>query len=187
MSQTRPKIVIKKYENRRLYDTTHSRYVNLDEVARLVREGSEVQVIDAKTAEDRTRAVLSQIILEGARDRELSLPLELLRQLVLATDSAGRQFLEWYLKNAMDTYQKVSDSLQFRFQEVQQAAANPLETVLNLVRTNPLLGQPAAKKEPTSPETNQEIEALHRRLEELEQRLKAKGRPRKPRKATRKA
>jgi polyhydroxyalkanoate synthesis repressor PhaR len=111
MSQTPPKVVIKKYENRRLYDSTHSRYVNLEEVARLIRDGADVQVIDAKTQEDRTRTVLSQIILEGGNDRELSLPLELLRQLVRASDSAGRKFLEWYLHNAMDAYQKVSQSL----------------------------------------------------------------------------
>ena len=111
MAEPPPKIVIKKYENRRLYDTTHSRYVNLDDVARLIREGADVQVVDAKTKEDLTRTVLSQIILEGAQDRELSLPVELLRQLVLATDTAGRRFLEWYLKNAMDAYQKVSQTL----------------------------------------------------------------------------
>jgi polyhydroxyalkanoate synthesis repressor PhaR len=111
MADPPPKIVIKKYQNRRLYDTTHSRYVNLDDVARLIREGADVEVIDAKTKEDRTRIVLSQIILEGAHDRELSLPVELLRQLVLATDAAGRRFLEWYLKNAMGAYQKVSETL----------------------------------------------------------------------------
>lgn len=155
MTETPSKVVIKKYENRRLYDTTHSRYVNLDEVARLIREGADVQVIDAKTKEDRTRTVLSQIILEGANDRELSLPLELLRQLVLATDSAGRRFLEWYLKNAMDAYQKVSQSL--------------------------LGTPPKADSQP-------EIEALHRRLEELEKRLAAKEEPKKaPRKAAKKA
>ena len=61
-------IVIKKYENRRLYDTKGSRYVNLDGVAEMVRSGEDIQVIDSKTGEDVTRHVLTQIIVDGARD-----------------------------------------------------------------------------------------------------------------------
>src|SRR5271165_602587 len=137
MSQAQPKIVIKKYENRRLYDTTNSRYVNLEEVAEMVRRGAELQVVDAKTNEDLTRTVLTQIIVEETKGSELGLPLELLRQLVLASDTARHQFLEWYLKNAMEGYQKVSESLQSRFQEVQQAAANPVDTLMNFWRSNP--------------------------------------------------
>ena len=90
MSQP-PKIVIKKYENRRLYDTSNSRYINLEEVAEMVRKGGEVQVVDAKTNEDLTRTVLTQIIVEETKGRELGLPLELLRQLVLASDSARQR------------------------------------------------------------------------------------------------
>ena len=193
MSQPPPKIVIKKYENRRLYDSTNSRYVNLDDVAQMVREGADVQVVDAKTNEDLTRTVLTQIIVEETKDRELGLPLELLRQLVLASDAARHQFLEWYLKNAMEAYQKVSESLQARFQEVQQAASNPVETIMNLWRTNPFLGAaapgsvpifpwgtPPAPAPPKAGETK-EIEELRRRLEELENQLSA-ARKRKPRK-----
>jgi polyhydroxyalkanoate synthesis repressor PhaR len=196
MSQPPPKVVIKKYENRRLYDTTNSRYVNLEDVAEMVRKGGEVQVVDAKTNEDLTRTVLTQIIVEETKGQELGLPLELLRQLVLASDSARHQFLEWYLKNAMEAYQKVSDSLQSRFQEVQQAAANPVEAVMNLWRSNPFLGGAApgsvpifpwtaappkpAPETPKPPDTK-EIEELRRRMEELEQQLKAAGPKRKPR------
>jgi len=109
MSQPPRKILIKKYENRRLYDTTNSRYVNLEDVAEMVRQGAEVQVLDAKTSDDLTRTVLTQVIVEETKGSELGLPLELLRQLVLASDSARHQFLEWYLKNAMEGYQKVSE------------------------------------------------------------------------------
>jgi polyhydroxyalkanoate synthesis repressor PhaR len=66
---TSPTIVIKKYGNRRLYNTFDSRYVNLDEIAALVREGKQVQVIDAKTGEDLTRVTLTQIITEDAKDK----------------------------------------------------------------------------------------------------------------------
>jgi len=194
MSQPLPKIVIKKYENRRLYDTTNSRYVNLEDVAEMVRKGGEVQVVDAKTNEDITRTVLTQIIVEETKGQELGLPLELLRQLVLASDSARHQFLEWYLKNAMEAYQKVSDSLQARFQEVQTAAVNPVETIANLWRSNPFLGiggpgsvpifpwAAAPTPSPSKREEPKEMEDLKRRLEELEKQLKTPAQKRKPRK-----
>ena len=60
-------VVIKKYGNRRLYDTAESRYVNLDEIAGLVRRGKDVQVVDAKTGQDLTRVTLTQIIMGLAR------------------------------------------------------------------------------------------------------------------------
>jgi len=73
------RIVIKKYENRRVYDTSKSRYVNLEDLAELIREGADVQVVDAKTGEDLTRVTLTQIILEDAKDQPVGLPLVLLR------------------------------------------------------------------------------------------------------------
>ena len=66
MQQAKP-IVIRKYPNRRLYDTSSRRYVNLDDVAALVRQGTNFQVVDAKTGDDLTRVVLTQIIVEDAR------------------------------------------------------------------------------------------------------------------------
>src|ERR1041385_1940799 len=63
------RIVIKKYENRRLYDSSSSRYVNLDDVAALIRKGADVQIVDAKTGEDLTRATLTQIILEESKEQ----------------------------------------------------------------------------------------------------------------------
>ena len=82
--------VIRKYPNRRLYDTSAGRYVNLDDVANLIRQGDEVQVVDAKTGEDVTRVVLTQIIVEDAKEQPAALPLELLKGLILATDRAVR-------------------------------------------------------------------------------------------------
>jgi polyhydroxyalkanoate synthesis repressor PhaR len=107
-------IVIKKYGNRRLYDTAASRYVNLDDIAAFVREGKAVQVVDAKTGQDLTRVTLTQVIMEDAKDKPTGLPLELLRQLVIASDEVRQEFLMWYLKSAFDTYQKVQDAVQSR-------------------------------------------------------------------------
>ncbi len=63
----RDRIVIKKYANRRLYDTSNSRYINLEDIAALVRNGKDVQVVDASTGEDITRVTLTQIIVEDAK------------------------------------------------------------------------------------------------------------------------
>ena len=84
----KPAVLIKKYPNRRLYDTSLGRYVNLDDVAALIRQEVDVQVVDARTGEDLTRVVLMQIIAEDVKGQPASLPLELLRQLVIATDRA---------------------------------------------------------------------------------------------------
>ena len=62
-------VVIKKYGNRRLYDSSNSKYVNLDDIAGFIREGKEVQVVDAKTGQDLTRVTLTQIITEDAKEK----------------------------------------------------------------------------------------------------------------------
>jgi polyhydroxyalkanoate synthesis repressor PhaR len=104
-------VLIRKYGNRRLYDSSNSEYVNLDDIARFIREGRDVQVVDAKTGRDLTRVTLTQIITEDAKDKPTGLPLELLRQLVVASDEVRQEFVMWYLKSAFDTYQKVQDTV----------------------------------------------------------------------------
>ncbi len=142
MQQT---VTIRKYPNRRLYDRTSRRYVNLDDVAEMIRQGVDVRVEDAKTGEDLTRVILTQIIVEDAKGQPTGLPLELLRQLILASDRAGQEFLMWYLKSAFETYQKV-----------QATALSPIQMVKNL-----LGGQGNSN-------TEEELERLRRRVAELE-------------------
>lgn len=132
-------VIIRKYPNRRLYDTASRRYVNLDDLATMIRQGGEIQVLDAKTGEDLTRVILTQIIVEDAKGQPTGLPLELLRQLIMASDRAGQEFLMWYLKSAFETYQKV-----------QATALSPLNMVKNF-----LSGE-------------SEVEQLRRRVDELE-------------------
>jgi len=76
------KITIKKYANRRLYDTSASRYVTLDHLRDLVKENADFEVVDAKTGEDLTRGVLAQIIFEEEAKGANLLPVEFLRQLI---------------------------------------------------------------------------------------------------------
>src|SRR6476646_4866682 len=120
-------VVIKKYGNRRLYDTAASRYVNLDEIAGFIREGKNVRVVDAKSGKDLTRVTLTQIITEDAKDKPTGLPLELLRQLIIASDEVRQEFLMWYLKSAFDTYEKVQDAVQNRLSEVHSAILSPVD------------------------------------------------------------
>ena len=128
------KVIVKKYGNRRLYDTSGSRYINLEEIAALVRNGTEVQVVDSKTGEDLTHVTLTQIIVENAKDKPSGLPLELLRQLVMASDHVGQEFISWYLKSAFDTYQKLQSAIQGGLSEVQSVSLSPLSMMKRLVQ-----------------------------------------------------
>jgi polyhydroxyalkanoate synthesis repressor PhaR len=152
-------VVIKKYPNRRLYDTSAGRYMNLDDVAGLIRQGTEIQVVDAKTGEDLTRVVLTQVIVEDAKGQPTGLPLELLRQLIVASDRAGQEFIMWYLKSAFDAYGKVQESVESRLNDVRAAAMSPLNLVKNLLTPSPTAAEA-------------ELEQLRRRVAELEARLK---------------
>jgi polyhydroxyalkanoate synthesis repressor PhaR len=152
------KVVIKKYANRRLYDTSSSQYINLEDIAALIRNGTDLQIVDAKTGADLTGPTLTQIIAEDAKGKPGGLPLELLRQLIVASDHAGQEFISWYLKSAFDTYQQVQSSLKNRLNQVGSAALSPLQTV-----TEFLQGRPSEK-------SSSELEELRARLAELEAR-----------------
>lgn len=168
-------VLIKKYGNRRLYDTAASRYVNLDDLAAHIRAGREVRVLDAKTGQDLTRVILTQIITEDAKDKPTGLPLELLRQLIIASDEVRQEFLMWYLKSAFDTYQKLQDTVQNRLNEVQSAVLSPVEMMRRF------LG--AASPSPARKSDRQEVDSLRQRIAELEAQLgKHSGRKRTPRK-----
>jgi len=158
------KVVIKKYGNRRLYDTSRSQYINLDEIAALVRNGTEVQVVDVGSGEDLTRVTLTQIITENAKDQPAGLPLELLRQLVMASDHVGQEFIMWYLKSAFDTYRKMQTAIQGGLSDVQSAAMSPLAMMKKLVQNQSRQAEPE----------EDEIGQLKKRLAEMEERINQK-------------
>ena len=163
-------VVIKKYGNRRLYDTTGSRYVNLEDIAALIREGKEVKVVDARNGQDLTRVTLTQIITEDAKEKPTGLPLELLRQLIVASDEVRQEFVMWYLKSAFDAYQRVQDAVQNRLTDVQSAILSPVDTMKRF-----LGAAPAAQQD-------SEMAALRQKVAELEARLEKKaGRKRRSR------
>ncbi len=156
-------VLVKKYGNRRLYDTAGSRYVNLDDLAALVRAGKEVRVVDAKSGRDLTRVTLTQIITEDAKDKPTGLPLELLRQLIIASDEVRQEFLMWYLKSAFDTYEKLQGAIQNRLSEVQSAILSPVDMMKRF------LGASAPTPAQTSDDS--EVEMLRKRVAELEARM----------------
>ncbi len=95
------KILLKKYSNRRLYNTNSSEYVTLQEVADLIRQGLTVEVIDAKSKEDVTALILTQIILEEARQDNYLLPISLLHTIIKYGDNLLAEFFEGYLQKSM--------------------------------------------------------------------------------------
>jgi polyhydroxyalkanoate synthesis repressor PhaR len=95
-------VVIRKYGNRRVYDTARSRYVNLEEVAAMVRNGLDVRVVDSATGADITRAIPAQIVVESARSPRSGLPLEILRQMVIV--SRSHDLMAGYMRAMFDIY-----------------------------------------------------------------------------------
>ena len=110
------KVTIKKYANRRLYDTESSAYITLDRLALMVREGREFEVVDAKTGEDITRQVLTQIIVdEEARGGMTMLPVNFLKQLIGLYGNSMQNFVPQYLEAAMDTFQRNQSTVRDAF------------------------------------------------------------------------
>jgi polyhydroxyalkanoate synthesis repressor PhaR len=105
-------IVIKKYANRRLYNTDTSSYVTLDDLCVMVKEGSEFIVYDAKSGEDLTRTILTQIIFEEESNGEHLLPINFLRQLIGFYDNSLKGFVPHYLESTMQTFTKNQEKMQ---------------------------------------------------------------------------
>ena len=98
------KLEIKKYPNRRYYDATHSRHLTLEEIRSLVQQGHDIQVIDAKTGQDITGQVLTQIILELDTPKLDSLPVPLLVRLIRMNDQLIKDFIEKYFNQALNSF-----------------------------------------------------------------------------------
>ena len=100
------KATIKKYANRRLYDTESSAYITLDRLALMIREGREFEVVDAKTGEDITRHVLTQIIVDEEARGSTMLPVNFLRQLIGLYGNSMQGMVPQYLEAAMEAFER---------------------------------------------------------------------------------
>ncbi len=96
-------VLIKKYGNRRLYDTGDSKYVTLEELTTKIRGGADLRVVDAQTNEDLTQATLTQIVLESGNAAKF-LPVQLLTQMIRLSDDALAEFFSRYVTSALDLY-----------------------------------------------------------------------------------
>jgi polyhydroxyalkanoate synthesis repressor PhaR len=116
MAKSSGKVTIKKYANRRLYDTESSAYITLDRLAQMVREGREFEVVDAKSGEDITRQVLTQIIVEEeARGGATMLPINFLKQIIGLYGNSMQNFVPSYLEAAMDAFQRNQSTVKDTF------------------------------------------------------------------------
>ncbi len=102
--QSSEPIVVKKYANRRLYNTDTSSYVTLEDLCTMVKDGADFIVYDAKSGEDLTRQILTQIIFEQESHGEHLLPTNFLRDIIGYYDNSLKGFVPHYLENAMKTF-----------------------------------------------------------------------------------
>jgi polyhydroxyalkanoate synthesis repressor PhaR len=104
-------VLIKKYGNRRLYDTGDSRYITLDELAAKVRGGADVRIVDAQNGEDLTQATLVQVVLEAGNAAKF-LPVQLLTQMIRLSDDSLAEFFSRYVTSALDLYLQAKRGVQ---------------------------------------------------------------------------
>lgn len=117
-------LIVKKYGNRRLYDTEASKYITLDELAAMLQGGRDVKVVDAKSGTDLTKTVLLQIIADQEKDRDL-LPVAFLKQLVQFGDASMRDALQRYLGFGLDTFLQAQKQMEQRYRDFAGSFLNP--------------------------------------------------------------
>ena len=123
--QNPARIVIKRYGNRRLYNTETSAYLNYQDLVKLIREGHDVQVIDSRTKADVTKPVLMQVILEEEKNQSV-LPVSFLFQLIRSRESAVQDFFKNYLSSSFEAYLKTKEEFDRRFRGfLQMSSTSP--------------------------------------------------------------
>ena len=157
-------MTIKKYANRRLYDTESSTYITLDRLAQMVREGREFEVVDAKSGEDITRQVLTQIIVDEEARGATMLPISFLKQLIGLYGNSMQNFVPQYLEAAMDAFQRNQSAVRDAF------GGNVLA---DIAKRNMAMFEDAAqaftgKSKPEAKSANSDVEQLKAELAELQ-------------------
>jgi polyhydroxyalkanoate synthesis repressor PhaR len=122
-------VVIKKYANRRLYNTRTSSYVTLDHLCEMVKEGVEFEVHDARTDEDITRSVLTQIIFEQEAKGQNLLPIKFLRQLIRMYGNSLQAFVPGYLDLSMESFIRNQEAFRDRLAEAFGGGSHALEAI----------------------------------------------------------
>jgi polyhydroxyalkanoate synthesis repressor PhaR len=181
--------VVKKYANRRLYNTATSSYVTLDDLSKMVRANQHFVVYDAKSGEDLTRSILTQIILEEDGKGRNLLPISFLRQVISFYDDSLRAFLPRYLELSMENFARNQEQIR-RYIEGTLGRFFPMGPFEDMARQNMVLFQRAANMlspvpggvengetaaAPPGPEpandTSQQIKKLNEKIEDLQQQI----------------
>ncbi len=184
MAKSETPTTIKKYANRRLYNTGTSTYVTLEDLAAMVKEGEDFLVYDAKTGEDITRSVLAQIIMEQEnKPGQNLLPTAFLRQLIRFYGDNMQMVVPKYLEQSIDTLTREQEK--FRKQIAGALAGTPFAPLEEQVRRNmELFQQTFSMFKPLAPRSNEQekapesapdednnIEDLRKQMKEMQERL----------------
>lgn len=173
-------ITIKKYANRRLYNTSSSSYITLDDLAKMVRENVDFQVIDAKSGDDITHSILTQIIMDEESSGEQMLPVSFLRQLIAMYGNSMQALMPSYLEASMQNFRQNQTKIREAFE--QGLAKNPLaaihETNMALMRAAAESLMPSDRK--PAPKTDEnasqsEIAALREQMAAMQKKLDELG------------
>src|SRR5215470_8397235 len=185
-------VVVKKYANRRLYNTATSSYVTLDDLAKMIKEGGDFAAYDAKTGEDITRSVLTQIIVEQEQKGQNLLPTSFLRQLISLYGDSMQFLVPGYLEQAMIAFarnqEQIRKNLQatfgiFPFGQLEEMGKQNIALFERAVRMLAPYGRPE-KPAPPDSDTSQandedpRLKRLEAQIDVLTQQLKALGRDR---------
>jgi polyhydroxyalkanoate synthesis repressor PhaR len=185
-------VIIKKYANRRLYNTQTSSYVTLEHLAEMVKKGVDFVVYDAKTNEDITRTVLTQIIFEEESQGQSLLPIQFLRQLISFYGNSMQAFLPSYLEHSLAAFAKQQEHLRSQFSSL--GAAPGMSAYEEQIRQNmqlfdramkmfspfayvkpdeppppPPKAEPAAPADDTLAQLKKQMEAMQAQIEQLAQ------------------
>jgi polyhydroxyalkanoate synthesis repressor PhaR len=178
-------VVIKKYANRRLYNTATSTYVTLEDLARMVREGVEFVVYDAKTNDDLTRQILTQIIFEEESRGEALLPVQFLRQLIGFYGGQMQGVLPSYLEMSLDSFARQQEQMRGQFSKAFGAAPGAglldeavkrnmamfAEAMKMWPGFNAAAGARPAGPPPEQPPTADPLDEMRRQMDEMRARL----------------
>jgi polyhydroxyalkanoate synthesis repressor PhaR len=178
-------IVIKKYANRRLYNTKSSTYVTLESLAQMVRNGDDFVVVDAKSGDDLTRAVLAQIIFEQESKGQNLLPVRFLRQLIGLYGDNLQSFVPSYLEASMEAFRKNQEAMRQSLSEAFTQPTSGMRIFEDAARQNIALFEqgmamfglksPVATKSEGAPEKAGEVEALRAEIDRLKKELADAG------------
>jgi polyhydroxyalkanoate synthesis repressor PhaR len=187
-----PPVVIKKYANRRLYNTATSSYVTLNDLAQMVKGGREFVVFDAKSDEDITRAVLTQIIVEEEAKGQNLLPISFLRQLIGLYGNSMQWLVPRYLDHAMSTFSRNQEQMRKNLQEtfgglfpfgpLEEMGKQNLalfEKTMKMFSPFPAAMKGGAEEKPAEAGSEASIKELTDKLNALQQQLEALGKDKK--------